>query len=220
MEKIKVIIFDMDGVLVDTETLWSKTDKELLKRRGIEYNDGYKLEIMGRSPEKVAALFKSRFNLKEKPEEIKKERENIVYGFYKTKLKLIPNTLVLLKKLHKAGFTLALASSAPSKLINVVLKKFKLGKYFSVRVSGQFIKKGKPAPDIYLHTAKKLKAKPQNCLAIEDAPSGVKAAKKAGMYCIGFLDERYVKRKDLLEAKADLIVSDFKEINIKIIEEL
>lgn len=218
MKKIKAIIFDMDGVLVDTEALWSKTEKEFFKRRGIDYKDELKKYVMGRSVKEVAKLYKNQFNLKASVDRIIKERLKIVHNLYKTELRPMLGALSLIKNLFESGYKLALASSSPMKLINIFLKKFKLNKYFSVQVSGFSLKKGKPAPDIYLVTSKKIKIEPQNCLVIEDAPSGILAAKRSGMWCIAVVDKRYTRKEDL--AKADLIVETLEEINSEIINAL
>ncbi len=215
---IKAVIFDMDGVLVDTESFWSEADREFLKRRGINYRDEFKAEVMGRSLEATANFYKNKFNLKESTDRITEERLKILRGLYKEKLSPMPGALTLITNLHKNGYILALASGSPIGLINTVLKKLDLGKYFSAKISGESVKKGKPAPEIYLTTAKKIKIKPLNCLVIEDAPSGVSAAKKAGMYCVAVFDKRYSKKEDVI--KADLIVESLREINSETIDNL
>ena len=190
MSRIKAVIFDMDGVLVNTKKIWSKVDKEFLKKREITYNDEYKSQVTGRDQKDVAKFYKSIFRLKDSVNLIIRERNKIAYKHYKNELQLMPYAFNTIKILHQAGFKLALASNASVKLINAVLKKFNLKKYFLIKMSGEFLKRGKPDPDIYLRTAKQLKIKPENCLVIEDSPNGVRSAKRAGMYCIGVLNTK------------------------------
>lgn len=210
---IKAIIFDMDGVLVDTEPLWSKGDKEFFKKRGVKYNDEFKAEIMGKSQDRNARFYKNKFNLKEPISELMKDRLKIIHNLYKSKISTKPGAVNLIKHLYKNKYIIALASNSSMKLINTTLKRFNLNRYFSAKISGESVKRGKPAPDIYLAAAKKIKVKPAECLVIEDTGSGISAAKKAGMLCIGLLDKKYYK-KEALE-QADLIIENLKEINPK-----
>jgi len=206
----------MDGVLVDTKKIWSSIDKEFLKRKGIIYKDEYKLQVKGKDQREVVKLYKNIFKLKGKLNSLIKERNKIAYIQYKNKSRLTSSTCQTIKNLFRSGFKLVLASNAPMKLINIILQKFHLKKYFSLKISAQSFKRGKPAPDIYLAVAKQLRISPRNCLVIEDTFNGIKAAKRAGMYCIGILDTKYTKKEDLL--KADLLVKSLKEITPEMIK--
>ena len=208
---IKAVIFDMDGVLVNTEPLWSRGDKEFFKKRGIKYNDEFKAEIIGKSQDRNAKFYKNKFNLKEPLSKIMEERLKIIHSLYKSKISTKPGASSLIKHLHKNNYIIALASNSSMKLINTTLKRFNLNKYFSAKTSGEEVKNGKPAPDIYLAAAKKIKVKPSECLVVEDTGSGISAAKKAGMFCVALLDKKYYKKKALNQA--DMIIESLKEIN-------
>ena len=215
---IKAVIFDMDGVLVDTEPLWSRGDKEFFKKRGIKYNDEFKAEIIGKSQERNARFYKKKFNLKEPASEIMEDRLEIIHDLYKRRISAKPGALNLIKQLHKNNYIIALASNSSIRLINTALKRFSLDRYFSVKISGESVKRGKPAPDIYLAAARKIKVKPSECLVIEDTGSGISAAKKAGMFCIALFDKRYAKKETLKQA--DLIIESLKGVGPEKIKNL
>ena len=166
---------------------------------------------MGKSQDRNAKFYKNKFNLKEPISKIMKERLKIIHSLYKSKISTKPGASSLIKHLHKNNYIIALASNSPMELINTTLRRFNLNKYFTAKTSGEEVKNGKPAPDIYLATAKKIKVKPPECLVIEDAGSGISAAKKAGMFCVALLDKRYSEKEALNQA--DLIIESLKEIN-------
>jgi HAD superfamily hydrolase (TIGR01509 family) len=214
---IRAVIFDMDGVMIDSEPLWEKTERILLGRRGIDYNPTYRDKIVGLNQKDSGKLLKETFNLPETVEQLLKERSEILLVLYEKELELVPGLLALLHELKKKGFHLALASSSPYKIIKFVLDKFSLNDFFQVVVSGDFVKFGKPHPDIYLHTANELQVKPWECVVIEDSINGVKSAKAAGMHCVAVPDKR-LNQKEFLAA--DLILDRLDKVNTEVITSL
>jgi HAD superfamily hydrolase (TIGR01509 family) len=214
---IRAVIFDMDGVMIDSEPLWEKTERILLGRRGMDYNPIYRDKIVGLNQNDSGKLLRETFNLIETVEEIIAGRTEILLGLYEKELELVPGLLILLKRLKENGFPLALASSSPLRVINFVLDKFSLNEFFSVIVSGDTIQLGKPHPDIYFHTANKLGVEPRECVVIEDSINGVKSAKRAGMICIAVPDKGLNQKEFQI---ADLIINRLDEISIEMIKNL
>ncbi|HWP93433.1 MAG TPA: HAD family phosphatase [Thermodesulfobacteriota bacterium] len=214
---IRAVIFDMDGVMIDSEPLWEKTERILLGRRGIDYNPDYRDKIVGLNQRDSGMLLKETFSLPETVEELLEERSEILLSLYENELELAPGLLPLLKELGENEFLLALASSSPYRIIKFVLNKFSLNQFFRVVISGDFVQLGKPNPDIYLHTAKELGIDTAECVVIEDSINGLKSAKAAGMLCIAVPDKRLKQEEFRI---ADLVVDRLDEINIHLIRNL
>jgi HAD superfamily hydrolase (TIGR01509 family) len=214
---IKAVIFDMDGVMIDSEPIWEKTEKILLKRRGINYEPAYREKIVGLNQRDSALLLKETFGLPESIEELIEERISILLDLYKKELKPIPGLTHLLEQLKGKGFLIALASSSPLRVINFVLDQFSLKGFFSAIVSGEMVGRGKPYPDIYLYVADKLRVTPNECIVIEDSINGVRAAKRAGMRCIAIPDKRLPLDKFM---EADVIVDRLSEVDVCLINSL
>jgi HAD superfamily hydrolase (TIGR01509 family) len=214
---IKAVIFDMDGVMIDSEPLWERTERLLLARRNIDYSPEYRDLIVGLNQKDSGSLLRDTFSLDESVDEIISERIDILTGIYKKELEVVPSLTPLLNELRLSEYLLAVASSSPLSVINFVLDMFSLHQYFDAVVSGECTENGKPHPDIYLHTAERLGVEPSECVAIEDSINGVRSATSAGMYCIAIPDKR-LSRGEF--ARADLIVESMDDLNIGVIEEM
>lgn len=214
---IRAVIFDMDGVIIDSEPLWEKTERTLLGRRGIEYNPTYRDRIVGLNQRDSGRLLKETFNLPEEVQDIIDERIEILLGLYDQELELVPGLIPLLKELKENGLLLALASSSPERVIRAVLDRFSLKGFFPVVVSGDSVRLGKPHPDIYLHTAKELGVHPRECAVIEDSINGLRSAKEAGMISIAIPDKRLDRNGFKM---ADLIVDRLSELSSQAIRDL
>jgi len=187
---IKAVIFDMDGVMIDSEPLWEKTERILLAKRNIDYSPEYRDMIVGLNQKDSGRLLKDTFSLPESVDEIISERVDILTAIYEKELELVSALSPLLEALKQKSYMLAVASSSPLRVINFVLDMFSLHGYFDAVVSGECTENGKPHPDIYLHTAERLQVNPAECVAIEDSINGVRSATSAGMYCIAIPDKR------------------------------
>lgn len=212
---IKAVIFDMDGVMIDSEPLWEKTERILLARRDIEYTPTYRDQIVGLNQNDSGKLLVDTFNLKEDVQDIINERVEILTGIYEEELELVDELLPLINQLKEHKYNLAVASSSPMRVIDFVMNMFSLHQHFPVVVSGECTDDGKPHPAIYLHTAERLEIEPHECVAIEDSINGVKSAKAAGMYCIAVPDKRLSQDKF---KEADLIVASLNRISPELIQ--
>jgi HAD superfamily hydrolase (TIGR01509 family) len=215
---IDTVIFDMDGVLVDSEKYWAIEETKYLATRIPAPHDEYHKDIVGMSISEIFDYLKSRYDFDLEKKEFLDAYDGMAVDIYEKLSNLLPNVMDLLVLLRNEGFTLALASSSPRFWVNMAVERFKLGSFFRVTVSASEIKcKGKPAPDIYLYTAEQLGTKPENCLAIEDSRNGVLSAKAAGMKCIG-LRNGFNEEQDL--SLADMVVDSFQQLTLKVISKL
>jgi len=203
MSKFEAVIFDMDGVIVDDFAPWLEFDKSFLAQFGQEPDDEYIRYVNGRSEEEVTDWIIDKFNLSLSREDIFKLRQTELQKIYGEYAQPMPDAEALLTAIQAKGYKQAIATAAKQWEVDLIVKRFNWQKYFDVIVSSDSVDyKGKPDPAIYLHAAEKLTVKPENCVVFEDADNGVKSAKQAGMYCIGFKDNR--RQADL--SGADLII--------------
>lgn len=186
----KAVIFDMDGVLIDSEPLWEEAETKLLKSKGIDYDPLFRDKVVGLGQSELSKLIIREFGVDCSPEELTSQRIEILLQIYDEKLTMFEGSKALIEDLRGGGLKTALASSSPMKAISYVLKRFSIGKLFDVVVSGDCVQNGKPAPDIYLRAARRLGVKPSECAAVEDSPRGAKSAVAAGMFCIAVPDKR------------------------------
>jgi len=199
---IKAVIFDMDGVIVDSEPLWQKMLPLYLRTKGIHFVYNKKtlklinLHFRGRKQKYITDILRKKFRIPDSYHKILNDRLGILFNLFKHNLRPIAGTIPFIKKLHKAGYPLVLASSSPHQVINYVLRQFNLRNYFRHVVSADDVRLGKPHPDIFLRAAKLLKEKPENILVIEDSISGIQAAHNAGMKCLA-LKQPYTAKKYL-----------------------
>ncbi len=216
---IKAVIFDMDGVIIDSEPIYHRVEKILFNRLGIKISEDEHYSFVGMSMDMIWEKILRNNKLKYKKEElIKLHKDNMISSFQnEEKLTPLPNLVEFIERLIDNNFKIALASSSPRILIDIILKKLEIKNFFEVIISGEDVENGKPFPDIFLLTAKHLGCKPSECLVIEDSKNGVSAAKKAHMKCIGFKNSNSGKQ-DL--SFADMIIDNFSALHVKDIRSL
>ncbi len=215
---MKAVIFDMDGVLVDSEPLHYESDLELLKRLGVTVPEGYLDQFVGVTNavmwEKIAADYSIDKNI----EEILNAQLSLKLKMLKkADLKPIDGIPELLKRIRLTDYPIAVASSSSAIFIKQVLAKIGLDYYFDVFVSGESVPRSKPEPDVFLKAAAALGVNPEDCVVIEDSRNGTLAAKRAGMKCVGYR-KPHPGNQDL--SAAGLIVEDFKTVDIKTLQSL
>ena len=204
---LKAVLFDMDGVIVDSEPLHKKAYYKMFDDVGIDVSERLFESFTGQSTLKICKTLCHDFSLPNSPEDlVNLKRKHFKYIFENdTDFKLIDGVLDLIKDYIRNGLVLVLASSASMVTINNIFKRFNLDKYFTAKLSGADLHASKPHPEIFIKAAQTSGFKKDECIVIEDSTNGIKAAKAAGIYCIGF-DSIHSKNQDY--SKADLIVKD------------
>ncbi|QQS19433.1 HAD family phosphatase [Candidatus Saccharibacteria bacterium] len=205
---MQAVIFDMDGVLIDSEPIFEQHLQVFLLSLGIEDPSKLTHNLKGVSSKNVSRLIIETFELDYQVDElIALSRKAYMQHLNNlSALPSIPGAVKLVKSLAAAGHPLALASSASAARIDLFLKKLGLKRYFPVIACGDDVEHSKPAPDIFLLAAARLGVDPANCVVVEDAENGVQAAKTAGMKCIAYGGSEH--NSDNLLA-ADIVVKDF-----------
>lgn len=215
---IKAVIFDMDGLLIDTEPIWTLADQMFLAGYGKTYRPTDKSRFMGSGVREFIFFIKKKFSLFENEEKLLSERMGIFQNLVNENLKLMPGAVNLLLELSNNGYLLAMATGNTRQVMDLMTENLKVRKYFSVTVSNDEVPRGKPAPDIFIEAARRLDISPKECLVLEDAINGIIAAKAAGMKAIAVCDQRYNKPESFTEA--DMVVGSLKEINSGLIKQL
>lgn len=208
---ISCVIFDMDGVIIDSEPIYFEVEQQLFKEVGLDLTREEHATYVGRSD--LWHSVKEKYQLDIDPEEITSEEKRRYLDILKNSfdgdpIKGVPE---LIKSLDDRGVELVLASSSEMKNIELVLTKFGLIDYFDLRISGADLPTSKPHPEIFEKAADMAQTTPQNCLVIEDSANGVKAAKSANMICVGFRNPNS-GNQDL--SPADWIIDSFEEFDL------
>lgn len=210
------VIFDMDGVLADTGPIHFDSWVKLASEIGKKFTKNFFDKTFGRtSPEIVRKLVGPDIN-QEKIEHWANSKEQYYREMVKDKLKPLPGVLDLIKDIKKEKLKLALGSSGPAANVELLLTTLKIKNFFDCVVTGDDVKAGKPAPDIFLSVSRRLNIRPKNCIVFEDAPVGIEAAKRATMKVIALTTTH--EKKALLNA--DLIIKDLSYIELKRIIQL
>lgn len=215
---IEAVIFDMDGVLIDSEPLHFEVDEMVLKLLQIDKGKHYLERFVGYTNPAMWKIIKEENQLEQSIEGLIELQMRIKLDFLeKNNFVAIDGVLELLNNIQAKKIPLAIASSSPRIFIEAVIVKIQIEKYFQIVVSGEEVPKSKPEPDVFLKAAELLDVKPERCIVIEDSKSGTLAAKSAGMKCVGFRNSNS-GNQDL--SFADLIVDDFNEISLPRIDNL
>lgn len=217
---IKAIIYDMDGLLIDSEPIWREAEKEIFAEVGITLTDEMCFTTVGLRIDEVVQHWFEKFPWNNISEEIIKEKIiNKVIELILEKGELLPGVLDTIIYFNKNNYPLAIASASPMKIIQAVVEKFELAKHFSIIHSAEHEDFGKPHPAVFITTAKLLNVLPQHCLVFEDSLNGVIAAKAARMKVIAvpepihYEDKRFEIADMRLKSLKEFKESVFLEIN-------
>ena len=210
-QPLRAVIFDLDGILADSEPWWNEIDSKLLAEYGVIYSGEYHREVLGVSYRLAVEFYKKAFGLSASIEELMRRRGEIATEFFANRVGLFPSTKRTLERLRDMKVRLAIATSSVSASARPFLDRHGLTPFFDGIVTGDEIERGKPDPDIYLRAAKKLGIGADACLVIEDALSGIAAGKAAGMRVAAIPDRRFVDARDY-EKEADYVLGNLSEI--------
>lgn len=208
---LKAVLFDMDGVIVDTEPLHRKAYFNMFADVKIDVDEALYDSFTGQATLPICRTLCNHFDLSEHPETLVSiKRKHFKYLFENdSSLALIDGVYELIKDYHDNGLTLVLASSASMPNINRIFDRFDLNKYFKAKISGADLKASKPHPEIFIKAAELAEEHGDNCMVIEDSTNGIMAAKAANIYCVGFKSPNSVNQDYSL---ANRVISSFDEI--------
>jgi HAD superfamily hydrolase (TIGR01509 family) len=201
---IEAVVFDLDGVLLDSEQLWDETREQLAKERGGRWHDRAQRDMMGMSSREWSRYMHETIGLPEPPEEINREVVERLATAYRERLPVIPGAREAVERLA-ARWPLGLASSSNRELIDLALELLGVRHLFKATVSSEEVARGKPAPDVYLEAARPLGVDPAHTAAIEDSHNGILAAKAAGMRVIA-IPNRHFPPDERALGQADVVL--------------
>lgn len=210
---INTVLFDMDGVLIDSEHFWQQAEKEIFTSVGAIWDDKIALQTTGQTTRAVTELWYKMFPWEGKSiEEVEQAVIDRVDALIREKGQIKAGVLDTLNYLSDNNFKIGLATNSPDSLIHTVLERLEIKKYFQTIVSALHVKEGKPAPDVYLTAAKNLGSNPENCLVVEDSFTGATAGKRAGMTVVSVPDP-----KEFNDSKFD--IADIKIESLSLFQE-
>ena len=210
------VLWDMDGTIVNSIPFHTLAWQETFSKRGRKFTDTDAEWVNGRKNEIIIPYILGQGLSPEEVARIAKEKEATYRRLVKDSIKPLPGVVELIKSMTAAQFQLAIVSSTPKENIELIIKTLGIKKYFSLFINGDDVTEGKPSPQGFLLAANKLGVEPKNCVVMEDAIVGVRAAKRGGMYCIAVANT--CSKKDI--AEADIVVNSLEEITVKMVEGL
>ena len=216
---LKAVLFDMDGVIVDTEPLHRKAYVQMFSDVGIKVNEDLYASFTGQSTLNICRRLVHHFDLSYAPEYLMNlKRRHFKYLFENdSELALIDGVLELIKNYYENGLKLVVASSASMSNINSIFERFELDPYFMGKFSGADLPQSKPHPEIFIKASEHTGCAKEECMVIEDSTNGIAAANAAGIFCVGFQSQNS-KHQDY--SKADMVISDFSEIAFQQINQM
>jgi HAD superfamily hydrolase (TIGR01509 family) len=213
---IEAVIFDLDGVLLDSEQVWDEAREQLAKERGGRWHENAQRDMMGMSSLEWSRYMHDVIGLPEPPEEISREVVERMAKLYREHLPVVPGAREAIARLA-ARWALGLASSSNRELIDLALELLGVKHLFKATVSSEEVARGKPAPDVYLEAARRLGVEPTHAAAIEDSENGIRAAKAAGIRVIAIPNPHFPPAEDAL-TEADVLLRSLDELTPEVVE--
>jgi len=208
--EIEAIVFDLDGVLVDSEEIWDEARRMLAQERGLAWPESAQRDMMGMSSGEWSRYIHERIGLEESPEEISTEVVRRLEQIYRRHLPLLEGAVEAVERMSER-FRLGLASSSNRPIIDLVLELAGVAGEFEVTVSSEEVERGKPAPDVYLEVLRRMAVAPERAAAIEDSTNGLLSAKAAGVLVVAVPNPAFPPRADALAA-ADVVLNSLAEL--------
>lgn len=213
---IEAVVFDLDGVILQTEEVWDEVRGRYVVERGGRYDEQAQRAMMGMSAPEWSQYLADELGVPGRPEEISADIVRLMQAHYREELPLIPGAREAVERL--AGrWPLGLASSSNRPLIDTALRLAGLDTLFSATVSSEEVAQGKPAPDVYLEAARRLGVAPQRCAAVEDSHSGIRSARAAGMRVVAIPNPSFPPEPEAL-ALADVVLDSIDELDADTVE--
>jgi HAD superfamily hydrolase (TIGR01509 family) len=213
---IDAVVFDLDGVLLDSEQLWDEAREELARERGGRWHERAQRDMMGMSSTEWSRYMHDVIGLREPPEEISAEVVERMARRYRERLPLLPGAVEAVERLA-ARWPLGLASSSNRPLIDLVLEVSGLGRFFRATVSSEEVARGKPAPDVFLEAARRLGVPATRIAVVEDSENGIRAGRAAGMRVVTIPNSHFPPGDDAL-AEADVVLGSLDELTPEAVE--
>ena len=213
---IEAVVFDLDGVIVDSEQVWDAAREAVARERGGRWHEQAQQDMMGMSSTEWSRYMHDVIGLQNPPEEISAEVVRRLEATYREELPLIDGAPEAIARLAQR-WPLAVASSSNRPIIDLVLELSGLDRFFRVTVSSEEVQHGKPSPDVYLEAALRLGVDPEHTVAVEDSHNGILAAKAGGMRVVAIPNGRYPPGEGAL-AEADVVLEDISELTPEAVE--
>ena len=213
---IEAVVFDLDGVLLDTEELWNEARRQITDERGGRWRDDAQRAMMGMSSPEWSRYMHDVLGVPDPPEEISAEVVKRLEALYRERLPLVPGALEAVRRIGER-WPLGIASSSNRPLIDLFLELTGTGKVFRATVSSEEVERGKPAPDVYVEAARRLGVSPATCAAIEDSENGIRSAAAAGMRVIA-IPNRVFPPSDEALSLAHVVLGSLEELTPEVIE--
>lgn len=218
MSNIKGFIFDMDGVLTDTEHVWSIALQEVCNDNGGTFTHEQKMAMIGMSTPEWSVYMAEHMGVRLPPPAIASAVEDRLLELYEGHLPLIPGSVDAVKRLSES-FMVAIASSSTLRVIEGSVRLMGIDGLLTAKVSSEEVKRGKPSPDVYLEAVRRLGLEPSECAAIEDSSNGMRAAHAAGLATLGFPHVDFPATADAL-ALCDRVMSSMDELTVDLVARL
>jgi HAD superfamily hydrolase (TIGR01509 family) len=212
---IEAVVFDLDGVLVDSEEIWDEARRQLVAERGGRWHERAQRDMMGMSSREWARYMHEELGVRESSEEISEAVVRRLEALYRERLPLIPGAVEAVRRIG-ARWPLGVASSSNRPLIDLVLELSGLAPHFRATVSSEEVEQGKPAPDVYLEAARRLGCDPARCAAIEDSENGIRSAAAAGMRVVAIPNRAFPASAETLRLAA--VLDSIAELEPEVVE--